>query len=197
MSWWGGGEMSPTPGVEYRVRAIVSSTLWPGSSPPSPGLAPWAILICSSSEFVRYQDVTPNRPEATCLIAERRLSPFASGVKRDGSSPPSPVLLLPPRRFIATASISWLSAEIEPKLIAPVQKRLTIWLAGSTASSGRGAVSVRNWSRPRSEHVLVVSSLASRANCSYASVLFVRAACWSREIIGGSHMWRSPPARQW
>ena len=36
------------------------------------------------------------------------------------------------------ASVSWASAEIEPKLIAPVQNRLTISLAGSTSSSGIG-----------------------------------------------------------
>ena len=30
----------PTPGVECRIRAICSSTLPPGNSPPSPGLAP-------------------------------------------------------------------------------------------------------------------------------------------------------------
>ena len=34
--------------------------------------------------------VTPNRPDATCLIALRRESPFSSGSKRCGSSPPSP-----------------------------------------------------------------------------------------------------------
>ena len=56
------------------MRAMFSSTLRPGNSPPSPGLAPWAILICSSSAFVRYQIVTPKRPDATCLIAERLLN---------------------------------------------------------------------------------------------------------------------------
>ena len=40
-----------------------------------------------------------------CLIAERIESPFSSGVKRMGSSPPSPELDLPPRRFIAMASV--------------------------------------------------------------------------------------------
>ena len=114
MSWCGGGEISPTPGVEWRTRAIVSSTLWPGSSPPSPGFAPCAILICSSSALTRYQLVTPKRPDATCLIALRRESPFGSGVKRPGSSPPSPVLLLPPSRFIAIASVWCASIEIEP-----------------------------------------------------------------------------------
>ena len=77
---------------------------------------------------------TPKRPEATCLIAERRRSPFGSGVKRTGSSPPSPVFDLPPRRFIAIASVSCVSRLIEPSDIAPVTKRLTISLAGSTSS---------------------------------------------------------------
>ena len=33
--------MSPTPGVECLTSAIFSSTLCPGSCPPSPGFAPW------------------------------------------------------------------------------------------------------------------------------------------------------------
>ncbi len=84
------------------------------AAPPSPGLAPWAILICSSSALTRYQLVTPKRPEATCLMALRRESPLASGVKRSGSSPPSPVLLLPPRRFMAMARVWCASRQIEP-----------------------------------------------------------------------------------
>ena len=77
------------------------------------------------------------------MIAERRRSPLASGVKRDGSSPPSPVFERPPRRFIAIASVSCASREIDPRLIAPVQKRLTISLAGSTSSSGTGSAGLR------------------------------------------------------
>src|SRR3990170_3761 len=126
MSWCGGGEIRPTPGVEYRVLAIHGYTLAPGSWPPSPGFAPWAILIWRSSALVRYSDVTPKRPEATCLTAERRRSPLASGRNRTGSSPPSPVLDLPPNRFMAMARVSWASAEIEPYDMAPVEKRLTI-----------------------------------------------------------------------
>ena len=38
------------------------STLWPGSWPPSPGLAPWAILICSS---VGVDEVVGGHAEAT------------------------------------------------------------------------------------------------------------------------------------
>jgi hypothetical protein len=49
----------------------VASTLWPGSWPPSPGLAPCATLIWIMSALTRYSVVTPKRPEATCLIAER------------------------------------------------------------------------------------------------------------------------------
>ena len=95
--------MRPTPGVEWRTRAMTASTLCPGSWPPSPGFAPWAILIWTSSALTRYSAVTPNRPEATCLIAERSESPFGSGRKRADSSPPSPVFDLPPMRFIAMA----------------------------------------------------------------------------------------------
>src|SRR6266702_1323911 len=114
MSWCGGGEIRPTPGVEYRVLAIHGYTLGPGSWPPSPGLAPWAILICRSVALTRYSLVTPNRPEATCLTALRRQSPLGSRRYRAESSPPSPVLDRPPIRFIAIASVSWASWLIEP-----------------------------------------------------------------------------------
>ena len=161
MSWCGGGLIRPTPGVEWRMRAMLLSTLPPGSSPPSPGFAPWAILICSSSALVRYQMVTPKRPDATCLIAERLESPLGIGLNRSGSSPPSPVLDLPPRRFIAIASVSWLSAEIDPKLMAPVANRFTMSFADSTSSIGIGpplAPSL-NFSRPRSVARRVASLL--------------------------------------
>src|ERR1700739_4503372 len=105
MSWWGGGEISPTPGVEDRVLAIHGYTLFPGSWPPSPGLAPCAILICRSSALTRYSLVTPNRPLASWLTDERGRSPLASGLNRSGSSPPSPVFDLPPSRFIAIARV--------------------------------------------------------------------------------------------
>ncbi len=81
---------------------------------------------------------TPKRPEATCLIADRRESPFASRTYLAGSSPPSPVFDFPPRRFIAIASVSCASRESEPSDIAPVENRLTISAAGSTSSSGIG-----------------------------------------------------------
>src|SRR3954465_8261847 len=116
MSWCGGGEINPTPGVECRVLAIHGYTLLPGSWPPSPGLAPCAILIWISCALTRYSLVTPNRPLATCLIAEQRSGSYS----RSESSPPSPVLDLAPSRFIAIASTSCISLEIEPYEIAPV-----------------------------------------------------------------------------
>src|SRR5665647_3500705 len=90
------------------------------------------------SEVTRYSVVTPNRPDATCLMAERMLSPFGIGLKRSDSSPPSPVFDLPPMRFIAMASVVWASREIDPYDMAPVEKRRTIDLAGSTSSIGTG-----------------------------------------------------------
>ena len=49
MSWCGGGDISPTYGVEFLTLAIKGFTFGPGSWPPSPGLAPCAIFICISS----------------------------------------------------------------------------------------------------------------------------------------------------
>lgn len=60
--------MSEMPGMEWRVLAITSSTLNPGSCPPSPGLAPWATFIWISSAWTRYSVVTPKRPDAICLV---------------------------------------------------------------------------------------------------------------------------------
>ena len=61
---------------------------------------------------------------------------LATGIKRLASSPPSPVLDLPPIRFIAIAKVAWASVEIEPNDIAPVAKRFTISFADSTDSNG-------------------------------------------------------------
>ena len=69
-------------------------------------------------------------------MAERLESPFGSRRKRSDSSPPSPVFDLPPMRFMAIAIVSCASREIEPKLMAPLEKRLTISAAGSTSSIG-------------------------------------------------------------
>ena len=135
--------------------AIHGQTLGPGSWPPSPGLAPCAILIWMSAEFVRYSAVTPKRPEATCLMALRR----AGSCSRSGSSPPSPVLDLAPSRFIATANVSCASPEIDPYDMAPVENRRTIDSTGSTSSMGTGSrTPSANRNSPR--------SVISRSDCS-------------------------------
>ena len=103
--------------------------------------------------------MTPKRPEAICLIEERR-----SSSKRAGSSPPSPVFDFAPRRFIAIASASCDSREIAPRLIAPVEKRLTTSSAGSTSSSGIGSSSVLSFISPRSDALRADSSLTDFAN---------------------------------
>jgi hypothetical protein len=55
----------------------------------------------------------------------------------------------PPIRFIATASVVCASVEMEPSDMAPVAKRLTISLAGSTSSSATGAPAGLSSNRPR------------------------------------------------
>lgn len=73
----------------HRLELVAEQETHPGNSPPSPGLAPCAILICRSSAWAKYEEVTPNRPEATCLMADL----FSGSRYLSGSSPPSPVLL--------------------------------------------------------------------------------------------------------
>ena len=74
------------------------------------------------------------------MIAERMESPLAIGAKRSASSPPSPVFERPPMRFMAMAMVVCASRLIDPKLIAPLAKRLTMFATGSTSSSGKRLV---------------------------------------------------------
>ena len=151
MSWCGGGEISITPGVEWRSFAISSVTLKPGSWPPSPGLAPWATLISISRQLFRYSAVTPKRPEAICLIALLALSPFARGRARAGSSPPSPESERAPMRFMAMDSVSCASGLSAPSEMPGATRRLRISVMLSTSSIATGfAPSVRKSSRSRS-----------------------------------------------
>ncbi|SKV41848.1 Uncharacterised protein [Mycobacteroides abscessus subsp. abscessus] len=142
--------------------------------------------------------MTPNRPDATCLMALRRQSPFSSGANRRGSSPPSPEFERPPKRFIAMASVSCASAEMEPKLIAPVEKRFTISLAGSTSSSGTGGrTPVLNFSRPRSEAIRSLWSSTSWVYSLNTEYWPVRVECCSLKTVSGLNRWYSPSRRHW
>ncbi len=67
-------------------------------------------------------------------------------------------------RFMAMARVVWASRLIEPKLIAPVEKRLTICAAGSTASRGRGSAAGRNSISPRMVNRRRLCSLMLAAN---------------------------------
>ena len=72
-------------------------------------------------------------------------------------------------RFMAMASVSWASREIEPYDMAPVAKRLTMSTAGSTSSSGIGRSANLKSSRPRSVSscaLLLVDQLAELAESS-------------------------------
>ena len=80
--------------------------------------------------------MTPKRPEAICLIFADGLSPFGSGWKWAGSSPPSPVSDLAPIRFIATLSALCASGPSAPSDMPGVTKRLRIEVMDSTSSSG-------------------------------------------------------------
>ena len=102
------------------------------------------------------------------MIAERRRSPLASGVKRRGSSPPSPVFERPPRRFIAIASVSWASRRDRAERHragreAPddLLRRLDL------VERDRLACPSRKRSRPRSVARRAASSLTRLAYSSY------------------------------
>ena len=134
MSWCGGGEIRPTPGVEWRTAAICAVDLVAGKLAALAGLGALGDL---DLEVVGIDQIFGGDAEAARGdLLDRRARRWAA--KRSRSSPPSPVLERPPIRFIATASVVCASRLIEPKLIAPVAKRLTISAAGSTSSSGTG-----------------------------------------------------------
>ena len=93
------------------------------------------------------------------MIAERMESPLGSGLKRSRSSPPSPVFDLPPMRFMAMASVVCASRLIEPKDMAPVEKRLTMRLAGSTSSRAIGLRPISAADRMRNRPRMVLQLL--------------------------------------
>ena len=128
-------------------------------------------------------------------MAERRLSP-----KRFGSSPPSPVLDRPPIWFMAMASVSWLSCEMDPNDMAPVANRFTISDTGSTSSRGTAVLGSRsNLSRPRSCVLRTCSSVKARYR-SYSSRLFVRTAACNAAMLSAVLRCASPPScssRRW
>ena len=72
MSWCGGGEIRPTPGVECRVLGNRRIDLVAGQLTALAGLGALRDLDLQHVRVDRdTRLVTPKRPDATCLIAER------------------------------------------------------------------------------------------------------------------------------
>ncbi len=90
------GEIRSVPGAALRASATFSETLRPGRWPPSPGFAPWPILISATYEEFSISAETPKRPEATCWPRHLRYLPYMSWI-----SPPSPLMQ---RMLIALAA---------------------------------------------------------------------------------------------
>ena len=82
------------------------------------------------------------------------------------SSPPSPLFDMPPIRFIAIASVSWASGESAPRLIAPVEKRLTISARRLDLLDRERVAASSKLSSPRSSARAPFSSLTRRLNSS-------------------------------
>ena len=138
IEYTGASLINVTPGVECRSLAISAVTLKPGNWPPSPGLAPCAILISISRHAFRYSAVTPKRPDAICLMADEALSPFSRGLDRSGSSPPSPESDRAPILFIAIDNVSCASGLSAPREIPGASRRFLISVMLSTSSTDTG-----------------------------------------------------------
>src|SRR5208283_397227 len=125
--------MSRVLGLQCRNLAIYSVTLAEGRCPPSPGFAPWATFISISAAEAKNVGVTPNLPDATCFMALFLMLQY-----RDGSSPPSPLLLLIPSLLHASAIASCASGDSAPTDIAPDTNFLSMRSSVSTFSMAIG-----------------------------------------------------------
>ena len=134
-------------------------------------------------------------------MALRRESPFGSGTSSVRALHRlRPCCSCRPDRFMAIARVSCDSAEIEPKLIAPVQNRLTISLAGSTSSNrnrSAGSARLESSTEPRSAQRVLASSLAWSARISlirFDAVRYVRPPANRRSTLGPTYGARRRPA---
>ena len=114
-----------------------------------------------------------------------RVAVWQRGRSGPASSPPSPVLDLPPMRFIAIASVVWASREIEPKLIAPVANRRTMLAAPvRPPSSGIGVGANLKSIRPRMVSRRSLWSLIERGEDLVTSIVANVAA---HRVLQGGH----------
>lgn len=96
------------------------------------------------------------------------------------TSPPSPELDFPPNLFIAMAIASWVSLEIAPSDIPPVQNRSTMEAARSTFPNGIGGRSLLNSRRSRRTY-----NLKSKiwVNSQIVCYLKIKNTKWSQTYI--------------
>ena len=121
---------------------------------------------------------------------------FRSSRKRAGSSPPSPLFERACRRLKAAAMVWCASAESEPCDIPPLEKRLTISVAGSTSSSGMASAPGRSSRRSRSSiGSLPFTSSAKRSYFDGRSFLTARRSAWAASTTSGFVSCGSPPLR--
>ncbi len=106
---------------------------------------------------------------------------------------------LPPIWFMARASVVCASRLIEPKDMAPVEKRLTISVAGITSSSGTGARPSSSASRILNRPRIVLAREASLSIWLENSLKVdhepLRTACCSVATASGDHICASPRMR--
>jgi hypothetical protein len=144
---------------------------------------------------VRYSDRDAETSRRDLLDGRALRSRRPAGPKRFGSSPPSPVFDLPPMRFIAMASASCASFEIEPRAHRARAKRLTISFADSHFVEGDARRALEaDQAAQRAAHALVLVHVLRegpvRALVVAASRLLISS------IERGSHMCFSPSERQ-
>ena len=123
--------------------------LMPGQPPPfAPVCTLKAIFICSSSAFTQIISSYPGiYLKQLVWTALRKESPLAKDRNLFWSSPPSPVLDLPPSRFMRPwqGFVSFFTDRA--KTHRPGDKTLTILSTGSTSSIGIFALVALNFSK--------------------------------------------------
>ena len=152
-------------------------------------------MISSSSARTKYEVVTPNRADATCLMRLSARSPSASGAYVSGSSPPSPELERAPIRFIPRARVRCASGESAPSDIAVEMKRRRSASTGSTSASGTGVPPPPPRIASRSRGLAGARAATREPNAPNAcGVLAATAFCIAR-TRGGDQAWSSPSRR--
>ena len=96
------------------------------------------------------------------------------------------------------ASVWWASGLIEPSDIAPVLKRLTISLTGSTSSTGTGGRTPSfSWNSPRRVPARSDSASTVEVYCWKTSYFWARVECCSWKTVCGLNRCTSPSRRHW